>query len=487
MRRRLSLPRFLRLVLTLSVSVPATGFAEATVPNVLFLIADDLRPELGCYGAAHVHSPNLDALAFRGVRFDRAYCQKAVCWPSRNSFFSGLRPRDLGKANAEATFRVSHPDLVSLPQLFQAHGYRTRGFGKVLHDGQDDPESWTEPLFTPAPKVYAAPENIDKHPVINRSSPENRVNPLFESPDVPDDAYEDGLTARAVIEAIEEATTGSSHDEPFFFMAGFHKPHTPFNAPRLYWNRYQRNLVPLAAFREAPSGAPVEHALWDWPYVRSFRDMPTDGPMPDDLAQEVRHAYFACVSYVDAQVGRILRALNRSPAAENTLVVFTSDHGYHLGDHGIWSKHTNFEIATRVPLIVSLPLDQETAPRGVSLGAPVELLDLYPTLAELAGLPLPDHVEPDSFSRWLTDPEAVPKETHAFSEFTRKGARGVSVRSPAFRYTEWRDLKTGEIVARELYDHRNDPLETRNIAQAPEHQETIEELGHHLTVHFQKD
>lgn len=456
-------------------------------PNILFLIADDLRPELGCYGAAHVHSPNLDALAVRGIRFDRAYCQKAVCWPSRNSFFSGLRPNDLGKTNAEHTFRESHPDLISLPQLFKKHGYQTRGFGKILHDGQDDPDSWSEPHFLPEKKIYAAPENAGKLPIINRSSPENRENPLLESAEVPDEAYEDGLTTRAAIAAIEDATTGSQKDAPFFFMVGFHKPHTPFNAPQRYWNLYRRDHLPLAPYREAPTGAPSEYALLDWPYVRSFRDMPIDGPMPDDLALEVRHAYYACISYVDALVGQVIRAVNRSSAADNTLIVFTSDHGYHLGDHGTWSKHTNFEIATRVPLLIAMPESQENASRGVSIGAPVELLDLYSTLAEIANLPVPDHVEPDSFASWLTNSESVPDETFAFSEFTRKGDRGVSVRSPEFRYTEWRNHKTGQRVAQELYDHRTDPLETRNVVKAPENQSVVSQLTDQIALHFQKD
>ncbi|MDA0347067.1 MAG: sulfatase [Verrucomicrobia bacterium] len=444
--------------------------------NVLFIIADDLRPDLGAYGDALAVTPNLDRLASEALVFNRAYCQKAVCWPSRNSFFSGLMPASLGKkTNAFATFRSDHPDLVALPQLFKNNGWYTRGFGKILHNGQDDPVSWSEPYFTPEPLHYAAKENLGKHPIINKSVPENRVNPLFESADVKDDAYEDGLTAKAAREAIRDAAV---RDEPFFMMVGFHKPHTPFNAPKKYWDLYDRESIPLAEFLNPPQNVNKLFAVHNSDYVRSFQDIPESGLFPDKLAREIKHAYYACISYVDALVGSVLAELEATGQRDNTIIVFTSDHGYQLGDHSLWSKHTNFELATRVPLLVSLP----GAPlNGKSTDGLVELVDLFPTLATLCGLPLPEHLEGKDFGRLLFEPGSEGR-SEAYSEFARNGAVGRSIRTDRFRYIEWREQKSGEVVARELYDHRNDPGENVNIAGDPGYAKAVSELSKQLSL-----
>ncbi len=431
---------------------------EDKLPNVLFIIADDLRNDLGAYGAEFIVSPHLDALAEESLVFNRAYCQKAVCWPSRNSFFSGLMPDSLGKGvNSKNTFRAEHPDIVALPELFKEHGWYTRGFGKILHNGQDDPISWSEPLFTPEPLHYAAEENRGKHPIINKSVPENRVNPLFEAADVADDEYEDGLTANAAVKAIQAA---GENPDPFFLMVGFHKPHTPFNAPKKYWDLYDRATLPLADFPEPPDNVNETYATHGSNYVRSFKDIPREGQLPDELAREIRHAYYACISYVDALVGDVLAALEETGQRENTIIVFTSDHGYQLGDHSLWSKHTNFELATRVPLFVSVP---NSLAKGTTTDTLIELVDLFPTLAELCGLESPEHVEGVSFASILAGQKTEVRDT-AFSEFTRSGARGCSIRTSRFRYIEWRDHKTGDVVAQELYDHSKDPGENVNIA-----------------------
>lgn len=464
----LSLPHLFAI---LCVALLGTGSAIAK-PNVLFIIADDLRTELGCYGSKVASSPNIDALAARGLRFDHAYCQGAVCWPSRNSFFSGLMPANLGKANSEITFRESHPDIASMPQWFKQHGWHTRGFGKVLHDGQDDPVSWSEPLFTPPPNQYGLTENQGKHPIINRSDPANRANPLFESADVSDESYEDGLTSDAAANAIREAPEG----KPFFYMVGFHKPHTPFNAPKKYWDLYSREEIPLSPVPNPPAKAPLDFAVHNWNYVRSFSAIPADGPMPDELAREARHAYFACVSYVDTLTGKLLSAIDETGRTDDTIVIFTSDHGYHLGDQSMWSKHTTFEIATRVPLIFAGP----PVPNGGSTKALVELVDLYPTLCDTAGLDKPDHLEGISFAPVLADPTTTARNS-AYSEFNRKGAKGRSIRTGRFRYTEWRSLKTNELLARELYDHVSDPLESVNLANDPGRFETMDGLSEILT------
>lgn len=454
----------------IAVLLCAPAWGNESKWNVLVLIADDLRNELGCYGSKEAVTPHLDRLAGQAVVFDRAYCQQAVCWPSRNSFFSGLRPEHLKKTNATATFRASAPHQVSLPEYFKAHGWFTTGLGKILHNGQDDPQSWSEPLYEPPPLHYAAPENRGKHPVINRSVPENRVNPLFEAAEVDDEAYEDGLIARGTISTLRRL---AKDGKPFLLMSGFHKPHTPFNAPKRYWDLYDADTISLPGNPFPPKGAPEKYALWNWDYVRSFADMPESGPMPDELARKIRHAYLACVSYVDAQMGRVLEALGELGLSQKTIVVVTSDHGYQLGEHGLWSKHTNFELAARVPLLVSVP--------GLSAGrsdALIELIDLYPTLAELCGLPRPE-TEGLSFAGALKDPASMHRDS-AMSIYPRNGARGWSIRTPDVRYTEWHDLKTDELRATELYDHRTDPDENVNCAGEPGRAEQVRALSAQL-------
>lgn len=447
----------------------ASAVFAADRPNVLFIIADDLRNELGCYGSETAITPNIDSLAASGIRFDRAYCQKAVCWASRNSLLSGLLPANLGKASSQLTFRESHPDIHSLPQLFKQNGYFSASFGKVLHNGQDDPVSWSQPHYDPPQLHYARQENLDKHPIINRIVPENKVNPLVESADVADTAYEDGVTTEKVVDEIHRQGEAGS---PFFLMVGFHKPHSPFNAPKRDWDLYVDIEIPLSPFPDQPANAPLKYTFHPSNYLRSFEGFPTEGEIPDEEARRTRHAYLACVSYIDRLTGKLIDALEQSGQAENTLIIITSDHGYHLGDHGLWSKHTTFELATRVPLIF--------AGRGVSenssTSALVELVDLYPTLAELAGLPLPEHLDGKSFAAVLADPNSPGREA-AFSEFSRAEARGQSIRTDRYRYTEWRGMKSGDLVARELYDLGNSPFEEENVADAPRHSSTVEELS----------
>jgi len=453
---------------SLSIGYLLTSGIAGEKPNVLLIVADDLRPEPGCYGGLG-ETPQLDALAESGMRFDRAYCQKAVCWPSRNSFFSGLMPANLGKANHERTFRASHPEIDSLPQWFKKHGWYTASFGKILHNGQDDPESWSQPHFDSPPLHYARPENADKHPIINRHAPENKANPLFESADVADDAYEDGLIAEAAVSELERR---AESDDPFFLMVGFHKPHSPFNAPKKYWDLYDREAVPLSLSPKPPLHAPLKFVFHESNYLRSFADFPDSGPIPETTSREAIHAYLACVSYVDALTGQLLAALEATGKTDETIVIFTSDHGYQLGDHGLWSKHTTFELATRIPLIFSGPgVDQ-----NAETDALVELVDLFPTLCDLADLDKPPHLEGRSFSNVLVDPEADVRES-AYSEFSRGGATGRSIRTNNRRYTEWRDTTSDELRARELYLHDRDPIESENVAARADLKDEIENLA----------
>jgi len=440
-------------------------------PNVLWIAVDDLWPHIGCYGDPQVKTPNIDRLARDGTLFTRAYAQMALCWASRNVVFSGCRLDTLGLRGGAHTFRHTNPNIVALPQLFKNHGYYTRGLGKILHhNGQDDPISWTEPAFLPDfhEGIYAHPDNRDCRIAMDRA--DNEANPLTECADVPDNAYKDGIVLDEAIRTLRRV-----HDRPFFLAVGFYKPHTPFNAPKRYWGLYQRDRIRLAANPFPPNGAP-DIAMNAWRYVRSFRDIPDQGPMSDELARKVRHAYFACCSYVDAQIGRLLDELDRLDLTDKTIVLLWSDHGYQLGEHGMWCKHTNFETSVRVPLVVRTPGQKHRAAR---CGALVELIDMYPTLADLAGLPLPDHLEGTSLAPLLDDPKQ-PWKTAAFSQYYRGGCKGVSIRTERFRYNEWRREKTGELVATELYDHQLDPMEDENVASEAEYETAVHRLATQL-------
>ncbi len=443
-------------------------------PNLLVIGIDDLRPELNCYGATHIHSPNIDRLAEAGSLFESAYCQYAVCGPSRSSMFTARRPDAIGAYNNKTHFRDALPKAVSLAQHFKNHGYATYGFGKILHNTQRDDPSWSEPQHYLVEKQYATPGLEGKTAGIDGIHGANKLIPLFEGPDVGDDAYRDGIANQAAIAKLQSA---AASDQPFFLFMGYHKPHTPFNAPKKYWDLYDRDSLPLADNSYQPEGAP-DIAMNAWRYVRSFGGMPEEGPLPESLARETRHAYFACVSYIDSLIGELLAALEATGEADNTLIALWSDHGYQLGDHGMWCKHTNFETSTRIPFII---VDPRGRGRGQRIEARVELIDMYPTLAELAELPIPLNIDGKSLAPLLSDSGAWDnRPTFAFSQFHRGKTRGYSIRSLDFRYTEWRNHESGKIVARELYDHRQDPKENVNVAASPERASDVRRLRSHL-------
>jgi arylsulfatase A-like enzyme len=367
------------------------------------------------------------------------------------------------------TFRKTKPNIVALPQLFKNHGYYTRSFGKILHhNGQDDPVSWTERRFWPPAEKYQHPDNRDCRITVDR--PANHRNPLVEWADVADNVYQDGQTTDETIRTLRKVK-----DRPFMLMVGYMKPHTPLNAPKRYWDLYAPANIKLAPNPFKPKNAP-DIAMNGFRYVRSFRDIPENGSIPDDVYRRVRHAYYACVSYIDAQVGVLLDELDRLKLTDNTVIVLWSDHGYQLGEHGMICKHTNFETSTKVPLVFSFP-GQET--RGLATNSFAELIDIYPTLAELCGLPRPDHLEGASLVPVLNDPKKHVKSA-AFSQYPRGGAMGRSIRVARYRYTEWRQQKTKAIVARELYDHRTDPMENVNIAGDPSQAVMLERLSKQL-------
>jgi iduronate 2-sulfatase len=450
-------------------------------PNVLLICVDDLKPLLGCYGQAVVKSPNIDRLAERGIRFDRAYCNQAVCAPSRNALLTGLRPQSLGIYDLGTNFRKAAADAVTLPQHFQAHGYRTEGLGKIYHVGHgnhDDVASWSVPHWHADVVRYALPESrspkkLTREEALFANVPPKRANKLprgaaYESADVPDATYPDGQIANEAIRRLQRAAQAPG--QPFFLAVGFIKPHLPFCAPKKYWDLYDRDSFVLPERQVPPEGAPAFAPTY-WGELRQYSGIPKKGNLPDELQRTLTHGYHAATSYADAQIGRLLDALDESGLAENTVIVLWGDHGWHLGDHGMWCKHTNYEQAARIPLIVVAP---GVTPRSAATSALAESVDIYPTLCELAGLPRPERLEGLSLLAALRQPSAATKEA-VFHVYPRGERIGRAVRTARYRLVEWKTPgASADSASLELYDYESDPGETKNLAM--ERPEVVAEL-----------
>ncbi len=450
-------------------------------PNVLFIAVDDLRPQLGCYGQTQIKSPNIDQLAKEGLLFERTYCQQAICMASRASLMSGYRP-DKGQIYKNGPLFTHVPDALTLNQHFVNNGYEAVAMGKIYHHGSDYNPGWSRPTFKPRGdwqgRGYLSEEArrlvleyTEKNPKAKRKG----LGPAFESPDVPDNAYPDGLVAENAVNELNRLK-----DKPFFIAVGFVKPHLPFSAPKKYWDLYVEEEIKLADNPFVPKGAPKE-ALTFWEELRGYHGMPSDGPMPDDLARKLIHGYYASVSYIDAMIGKVLNELDRLKLRENTIVVLWGDHGWKLGDHGMWCKHTNFEIDTHVPMIISAP---GMKARGERTDALTELVDIYPTLCELSGLEQPKHLEGTSMAPLLSNPRQ-PWKKAAFSQYPSGGVMGYTMRTDRYRYTEWRNLKSGEVKAQELYDHQEDPQENANVAGKTENRALVSNLAQLLSEGYQ--
>jgi iduronate 2-sulfatase len=448
-------------LLLLTCLAPATRAAEqGRTPNVLFICVDDLKPMLGCYGQADVKTPNIDRLAARSVRFDAAYCNQAVCAPSRNALLTGLRPTTIGIYDLPTFFREgSRPDATTMPQLFMQRGWRTTSLGKIFHVGHGnhtDPASWSTPAWRPKAPMYAQRAGgsaADKGPAV-------------ESADVPDETYADGLIAMEAVGRLQQAKQKPA--EPFFLMVGFQRPHLPFVAPKRYWDLYDPKSFLPDDLQSAPAGAPP-YAPTKWGELRNYADIPDTGDLDADLQRKLIHGYHAATSYMDAQVGKVLDELDRLDLAQSTIVVFWGDHGYHLGDHGMWCKHTNYEQATRIPLMVRVP---GTSKDGGAFKGLIESVDVYPTMCDVLGVPAPQGLDGKSFAAALKDPDGAPKEAAAFQVFPRSAKEtgkgqllGRAVRTERYRLVEWK--KPGapaESADIELYDFQTDPRETKNVA-----------------------
>lgn len=461
-----------RLGIALLGAVTLVRAAEPARPNVLFLVVDDLRTNLGCYGDPLAQTPNIDALAARGVRFSHAYTQQAVCNPSRASVMTGRRPDTLCVWDLQTHFREHLPDVVTLPQYLKSNGYRTEAIGKIFHDPPKfrDAPSWSVPAQLDDTEgvrgKYASAANLAIYQPAGNPGREKAA--ATDAADVPDNAYIDGRVADLAIERLR-ALAGERN--PFFLAVGFRRPHLPFSAPQSFWDRHDPKKLGAVPQPEAPRGAP-EVALHDSAELRGYTDMPKIGPLTPEQIATLRQGYYAATSFSDSQIGRVLAALHESGAEKNTVIVLWSDHGYHLGEHGLWAKTTNYEVDTRVPLIIARPGETHA---GATSPALVELLDLYPTLVELCGLPVSAGTEGRSLRPWLDEP-AHASPPAAFSQFPRPwtyrdhpDVMGYAVRTATHRYIEWRKFGTSEIVARELYAYRSDAdlYESLNLADDP--------------------
>ncbi len=473
--------RFLILGTMAILAWPALSFAEEQPKklNVLYIVSDDLNNSLGCYGHPQVKSPRIDDLAKRGVRFDRAYCQFPLCNPSRSSFLTGLRPDQTGAHDNAFVFRTKNPDIVTMPQLFQNNGYFVARVGKLYHygvpnqigtDGLDDPPSWQKVIN---PKGRDKDDEDKIFSIDGKKSFGGTLSWL--AAEGTDEEQTDGKTAEAAIGLLEQ-----NKDKPFFLAVGFFRPHTPYVAPKKYFELYPADKVPLAKMpaddrKDIPDPAvPVKNANYG---------------LDEKLQREAVQAYFASITFMDQQVGKLLDALDRLKLRDNTIVVFHSDHGYHLGEHGLWQKQSLFEESARVPLIIAAPGTKTSCQASPRIA---ELVDVYPTLADLCGLKAPENLPGKSLQPLLAKPDAAWDKvavTQVFrgggqggkakagakkaeSSAAPAGFKGYSLRSERYRYTEWDGGKRGA----ELYDHESDPRELTNLADKPEMAEVVKEL-----------
>ncbi|GAA5118511.1 sulfatase [Luteolibacter yonseiensis] len=454
------IPPVSRILLLLSGLIT---FSHAAPKNVLFIAVDDLKPSIGAYGDRLAKTPNIDRLAARGLLFESAYTSQALCAPSRNALFTGLRPTTLGLYNFEAHLRDALPNAVTLPQQFMRNGYRSEAVGKLFHVGRglpDDRKSWSVPFLDPSAPVYALKESEAAADMTTREK-RNQRGAFYESAEVADETYVDGKIATQVINRLKAAK--ARPDTPFFIAAGFHRPHLPFVAPKKYWDLHDPAKFKLAHFRTAPEGAPSA-SMRPNSELGIYRGIPSNGVVDEATQRKLMHGYYAAVSYTDAQVGKVIDALDRLGLAENTIIVLWGDHGWHLGDHGLWAKMTNFEEATRIPLIISAP---GVTTRGSKTKSLVESIDIYPTLLELANLRRPNStpkLEGKSLVPILRTPTASVND-HVLQVIPRQKLLGRSLRTSTHRLVEWKRPGAAAHTAKvELYNYSTDPEEKKNLA-----------------------
>lgn len=505
---------FLVLIVLSCQNTFAQIVEEPTKPNVLFIIVDDLKPILGCYGDPFVKTPNIDRFAKEGVVFTNTYCQQAVCGPSRASFLTGMRPDYTGVWDLETEMRNINPEILSMPQFFKQNGYITAGIGKVFDsrsvDENIDKPSWSIPFYKKSNDYYPKEmgkakgryrgvkvlEEIEIYEKIGGAkgltgkelSNFIKINakPSVESLDIPDNAYIDGATvlhSKDILKVLKE------NAKPFFFAVGITKPHLPFAVPKKYWDLYNRDEIQLAEFRENANNSPLVayhgagelYKYTDIPPIASFSDVKGGMELPFDKQKELIHGYYASVSYADALIGKLISTLVSLNLKDNTIVTIIGDHGWHLGDHNLWCKHSNFEQATRIPMIFKIP-----GIKASKTSALAEAVDIFPTLCDATGIKIPEQLQGVSLMPILKEIKSKVKD-YAVSQYRRgKNMRtfGYSIRTERFRLTLWmkdfyrlyKPFDEGYIVSGELYDYDNDPLETENYYNNKEYVSVKKEL-----------
>ena len=451
------------LTATVDLSTVPINLLSHQRRNVLFIAVDDLKPLIGAFGATQVHTPHIDRLSKRGIIFKNNHCQQAICGPSKTSLMTGLRPDTTRVWDLKTTMRSILPDVVTLPQYFMNHGYITRATGKI-YDGRcvdngrgwvsQDIPSWSQPARKVNGTRYALPK-IKSNP-----------KPATECSDMPDKLYKDYHCATNGIEIMNECSVTTS---PWFLGVGFNLPHLPFSVPKKYWDLYDREMIKINPIQQRPKGTPffVWQNSWE---LRRYSDIPDNGPIPTKLQRKLIHGYLASVSFIDEQVGRLIDHLESLGQTENTVICLWGDHGWHLGDHGMFCKHTNYEQATRSPLILVAP---DIIPAGTSTNAPTEFVDIYPTLCDLTGLEPHPQLEGTSLLPIIENPTSSVKLV-SISQYPRRynkqDVMGYAYRDHRYRYVEWiqkrfrQGEKTGPIILQELYDYDKDPFERTNLA-----------------------
>lgn len=469
----MSAPSFLLKILT--TALIGTAFANENRPNVLLILVDDLKPAIGAYGDTQAITPHLDQLSKRGMRFDLAYCNQAVCAPSRFTLMLGAHSTSTGLYGLGSHLRRKLPNAVTLPQHFAQYGnYRTESLGKIFHIGHGnhgDPASFSIPHFKEKVIEYRDPASkpdgkITREEAMfqNQKAPPGGMNKLprgaaYESPDVPDNAYADGRVAAETIHRLKAAKNRRAKDgTSFFIAAGFARPHLPFSAPKKYWDLYDPKKLVVAKHSDLPKNSP-KAAHKRGGEIRNYFPVPdknNPAQIPQEVAKKLIHGYYASTSYVDAQIGKVIAALDENGLAENTIVVLWGDHGFHLGDLGIWTKHTNYEQANRIPLIIVAPgiTKPNTSTRQLA-----ESVDIFPTLTELAGLPAPKGPQPIDGKSLVPvlRKSAARVRDHAYHVFPKRKL-GRAIRTERYRLVEWG-------TEYELYDYQSDPHETENLAE----------------------
>ncbi len=503
--------------------------------NVLFIAVDDLKPVLGCYGDKLVKTPNIDRLAMRGTIFTQSYCQQAVCGPTRASLLTGLRPDNTKVWDLKTRMRDVNPDIISLPQYLIDQGYSTQGIGKIYDsrcvDKDLDAPSWSVPYYKNSDdylaestgKPEAGYQKLETKELAKKYRAEGEskglkgseltdyiqkfVRPSVECVDVPDNAYNDGSNALFAKDILAKL---AKEEKPFFFAVGFSKPHLPFVAPKKYWDMYKREEMPVAPFQQKAKNSPdlayhrasELYAYSDIPSIASFSDQKGGGlDLPLDKQKELIHGYYASTSYTDAQIGILLNALDSLGLSKNTVIVLWGDHGWHLGDHNLWCKHTNFEQATRAPLLISAPWIKPS-----TTNSQVEFIDIFPTVCDLAGVTVPGHLDGNSLVPLMKNPRSKVKE-YSVSQFPRSynameterlgyslgEFMGYSIRTERYRYTVWtknnfrstQPFNSDLIIATEMYDYRKDPNETVNVVDEKKYSSASKELNNKM-IHFLK-